>query len=538
MQKKWTIVLVLGVALAYRIILLAQDAIPLNADEAVVGLMARHIVQGRWPTFFYGQAYMGSLDATLVALGFALFRQGALIIRIVQTLLYLLTILTTIILGSRVFKSEVVGIVAGLLLAIPPMNVTLYTTVSLGGYGEAMLIGNLVLLLSLEIARSHQRRWLFLAWGFLSGLGVWAFGLSLIYSIPAGIFIVWELRRKQSWSTWKGDVLLILSGGILGTAPIFLWARENSVPLLLQELAGSAIGSPSLSTFLHEIGERVRNLILFGPSVTWGFRAPWDVEFLAKPLIPIVVVFWIFVLARIVHRLRHRDKNRSSYWLLTGVMLTLLIGFLLTPFGGDPSGRYFLPLYPILAIFAGDFIVSLSNTRLGPYPAFLLLLIVLVFHAWGTFEKTVNKPPGLTTQFDASTRIDHYFDDDLITFLTNQDELTGYSNYWVTYPIAFHSDEKIIYTPLLPYHLDLRYTSRDNRYDPYNDIVDSSETVAYITLTNQIALNKIMRETFLEKGMSWKEEIIGNYLVYYSLSYPLRPAEVGDIWPWQGYAFE
>ncbi len=527
------IVLVLGVALVYRIILLAQDAVPLNADEAVVGLMARHILQGRWPAFFYGQAYMGSLDATLVALGFAIFRQSTVVIRSVQTLLYLLTIFTTIILGNRVFKSEVVGFAAGILLAIPPVNVTLYTTVSLGGYGEAMLIGNLVLLLALAIARNHHRRWLFFAWGFLSGLGLWAFGLSLIYSIPAGIFLLWELRRQSSWFTWKWDVLLVLSGGILGMMPMILWASDNSVPLLLQELSGSAIGNPSLSTFLQEFGARVRNLILFGPSVTWGFRAPWDVELLAKPLIPIAAVFWIGVLARIMFRLRQDDQNRSAYGLLVGVMLTLLLGFLLTPFGSDPSGRYFIPLVPILAIFAGDFIVSLSKTRYGPYPAYLLLLVILIFHAWGTFEKATNYPPGLTTQFDASTRIDHKFDDDLIAFLTREDELTGYSNYWVSYPLAFHSKEKIIFTPLLPYHLDLRYTSRDNRYDPYNDIVERDESVAYITLTNQDALNKLMRETFLDKGVSWKEKVIGNYLVFYSLSYPLRPSDVGESWPWQ-----
>jgi hypothetical protein len=32
-----------------------------------------------------------------------------------------------------------------LLLAIPSVNVILYTTVSLGGYGEALLLGNLIL---------------------------------------------------------------------------------------------------------------------------------------------------------------------------------------------------------------------------------------------------------------------------------------------------------------------------------------------------------------------------------------------------------
>jgi hypothetical protein len=52
-----------------------MNAVPFNADEAIVALMARHILQGERPIFFYGQAYMGSLDAYLVALGFLLFGQ-------------------------------------------------------------------------------------------------------------------------------------------------------------------------------------------------------------------------------------------------------------------------------------------------------------------------------------------------------------------------------------------------------------------------------------------------------------------------------
>jgi hypothetical protein len=37
--------------------------LPFNSDEAIVGLMARHMLQGERPLFFYGQAYLGSLDA-------------------------------------------------------------------------------------------------------------------------------------------------------------------------------------------------------------------------------------------------------------------------------------------------------------------------------------------------------------------------------------------------------------------------------------------------------------------------------------------
>jgi len=63
------------VAGAIKILISPVDITPFNADEAIVALMARHINQGNIPVFFYGQAYMGSLDPMLVAIGlFALFK--------------------------------------------------------------------------------------------------------------------------------------------------------------------------------------------------------------------------------------------------------------------------------------------------------------------------------------------------------------------------------------------------------------------------------------------------------------------------------
>ena len=62
-------------------------------DPTVVALMARHLAALReFPIFFYGQAYMGSLDAWLIAAGFALFGDSVLTIRLVQSTLYLLAI--------------------------------------------------------------------------------------------------------------------------------------------------------------------------------------------------------------------------------------------------------------------------------------------------------------------------------------------------------------------------------------------------------------------------------------------------------------
>ena len=445
----------------------------------------------------------------------------------------MLIIITTILLARRIFHSDAVGIIAGLLLAIPPINVTLYTTVSLGGYGEALLLGNILLLLSLQLVQQPDRRILYLAWGFLAGLAFWTFGLTLIYTIPSALYILWSLsRQKNNLRRYASSLGLACIGGLVGLLPILVWATTNNPQLLFEELTGSAIGGVFEGEWVVGLLERIRNFLLFGPSAILGFRAPWEVQLLARPLFPLSFIFWTLVLARMVHLLRRKDESRPERMLLAGVMIILFLGFVLTPFGGDPSGRYFVPLYPFLVIFAAEFIQSLARGRFGPVVAYGLLGGILLFHAWGTLEKALRNPPGITTQFDVSTWIDHQYDADLISFLEEHDELTGYTNYWVTYPIAFQSNEELLFTPLLPYHLDLRYTSRDNRYEPYNNVVESANKVAYITLQNQSNLNTILRITFRDQGISWDETNIGDYVVFHNLSKTIRPSDMEEEWAW------
>jgi 4-amino-4-deoxy-L-arabinose transferase-like glycosyltransferase len=137
--------LILTLAIGFKAVLILQNRIDFNADEAIVALMGRHILQGERPIFFYGQAYMGSLDAYLVALAFRLFGETVLSIRIVQVLLYLLTVILSVRIAQLFFSSRRAGWLAGLLLAVPTVNFSLYTTASLGGYGEALLLGSLSL---------------------------------------------------------------------------------------------------------------------------------------------------------------------------------------------------------------------------------------------------------------------------------------------------------------------------------------------------------------------------------------------------------
>src|SRR5690606_6394978 len=110
---------ILVIAAVGRALLLASGAVSFHSDEAIVALMARHINQGARPVFFYGQAYMGSLDAWLIAIGFRLLGESVMSIRVVQSVLYLLVVATAYLAAWQLSGKRIVAAVAGLLLAVP-----------------------------------------------------------------------------------------------------------------------------------------------------------------------------------------------------------------------------------------------------------------------------------------------------------------------------------------------------------------------------------------------------------------------------------
>jgi hypothetical protein len=532
----------LSIAVIMKASLLLANVVSFNSDEAIVALMAKHILDGARPTFFYGQTYMGSLDAFLVAGGFLIFGEHIWVIRLIQGTLYLGTLLTTVWIGKKAFGSWKVGILAAWFLAIPPVNLTLYTTVSLGGYGEMLLLGNMILLVDLFIAdawnlsRWSRVIWLSMLFGFLTGLGIWAFGLALVYAVPVGLVLGLKLlgyvREKRAYATgrlasWKipaGVLGVILAGLLIGATPWWLYAVNHGFAQLLGELRGGAIAGVEGLIWAAQVPQHTFNLLLLGTTVIFGLRPPWEIRWLALPLIPLVLFFWIAVLVHLAKKIRPSEKPSISFLMLAGVIITLVLGFLLTPFGADPSGRYFLPLSVPLSLFAAEMVYCLrdrwGNRALG------LVGFILLFNLLGTFQTALRYPPGVSTQIDAVAQVDHRYDQALIDFLNQNGETRGYTNYWVSYPLAFLSNESLIFVPRLPYHQDFRYTERDDRYAPYDQLVAQADRVAYIT-TNHPGLDDYLRKSFKTLDVTWKEQRIGDYLVFFDLSKPVRPSSIG-----------
>jgi len=522
----------IAIAASLKLGLVLANRVPFNSDQAIVGLMARHILNGERPIFFYGQAYMGSLDAWLVAAGFRIFGEAAWVINLVQGLLYGGTIFTTAWIGWKIFEDARIGLVAAWLLAMPTVNVTLYTTIS--GYGEALLLGNLMLLTALKIGRQLRSfrlpaRYLWLLLGFIFGLGFWLLGLTIVYAVPVCIYLILTLYRyyrtgidhQHLWRKYAISLAAVFSGAIMGSFPWWVYAFEHGFGQLISELSGGASTGLPLPA---QIGQHLLNLVVLGSTVIFGFRPPWTLVWLGLPLAPFVIAFWVAVLVWTAKAFRLKDDRKPEKFILLGIMLTLAIAFVISPFGGDPSGRYFLPFAVPLALFAGDLIIGMKirygNLALG------LVALIVVHNLWGTVEGIQSFPKGITTRFDVVTQINQRTIHDLISFLEQQGEARGYTNYWVSYPLAFLSKEELIFIPRLPYHSDFSYTTRDDRYIPYDPLVASSPRVAYLT-TNFPDLDTYLRDRFMALDVHWEEAQIGDFHVFYNLSSRVEPGEIG-----------
>ncbi len=514
--------LALLLALAQRAVLLAAKAFPFNADEAVVALMARHMLHGEMPLLFYGQAYMGSLDAALAAAGFTLFGESATVLRLIQILLYLGTIGIWYGICLRIFGSPALARLTAFLLAFPPVLVTLYTTVTLGGYGEALFFGSLCIWLALGIVggNGHPARWVLL--GLSAGIGFWSFPLSLVFTGPAickvALFKQTKGNPPQVRRPYRG-ILLMTAAILLGASPWIAAAFQSGFSAL-QELGGSAIAGSIQGSLPEILAVRMLNLLLFGSTVLFGLRPPWTVEWLSPILLPVALLFSLAAVAYGLFSLRRKDGMQGIRPLLAASVLLFSIAYLLTPFGNDPSGRYFLPLYLVYAVCGAAMIVRLAE-RYGKL-AYGLVLIPIAYHVMGTVECVLRNPPGITTQFDAVAQVDMRSMQPVMVFLQEKGEERGYTNYWVSFPLAFLSQERLIFTARLPYHEDLRYTPRDDRYPPYDLVVAQSKRIAYITTRNP-ALDRLLEDQLAAHGVDYQLERIGDFRIYYNLSQVIRP---------------
>jgi hypothetical protein len=267
-------------------------------------------------------------------------------------------------------------------------------------------------------------------------------------------------------------------------------------------------------------------MLLLGLPVLLGMRFPWEPDLILIPLAPLALALYlaVFLYAARTRRIEHRSSGRALLLIQVGLYIFLFIG---SRFGIDATGRYLLPLVAPLAVFTAMLLDYVRREH--PLAAVVMLAFLVAFNLAGLGLAAWRNPPGITTQFGPITRFDNRHDSALISFLLDHGGARGYSDFWVTYRIAFESDERVILSARLPFKENLAYWPTDAGYAPYNLAADESPTAVYVT-SQHPRLEALLRERFAVLDVTFKEEQIGPYHIFYDLSRKVMPEELGK---WQ-----
>jgi hypothetical protein len=240
LSRMWLIVHTLGV---------------MAGDELMVGLQAEHILRGDHPLYYYGQPYMGSLEAYLAALIFLFTGPAVWAMRLetipMSLLLVYLTWRFAAVLAENAHLSARLKTtfmtIAALVAAFPPLYDMAEEMRVQGGYMGAFVIMLWLLFCAFRLTQrwGQQASWRELSsrWvgiGLLVGLGLWIDPL-IIYAcatiaIWIGGWVVLEFVKQRRQALERPRLALLKEGllslsaapaMLVGFLPGLIWGAQN-----------------------------------------------------------------------------------------------------------------------------------------------------------------------------------------------------------------------------------------------------------------------------------------------------------------------
>ncbi|MHB0869485.1 MAG: glycosyltransferase family 39 protein [Chloroflexota bacterium] len=498
---------VLVAAGALRLFLLAGPQTELEADEAIVGLMGRHILQGERPIFYYMQPYMGGLEAYLAAGFFALMGSSTFALKLVPLASALLFVGLVFATGYRL-GGLAAAIMSGLYVAVPPAFLALWSLKARGGYVEILVLGQLLILLAMGAGRRGSvRLWEGALLGFFAGLGVWTNPLIGVYLAPVGIYLLLTLRRRLI-----GRWLLPAALGVLaGAYPLIQYNLDNGFATA-EAMFGGSWSVAEIPAYLRQVG-RVSLPILAGlAQASSSERLFWG-AFQSGPAgrwEPAVAVSALFLLLaaygarRIPGLTLGRIRGVGGEALLALLLAIVPVLFAVSKFRElVTEPRYLLPLYSAAPLIA---LAILSARRLWWWSAPLLVGLALALNVYSltALNPTLNLPDTAVGSL-ASNRAE------LADFLLSRGLDRVYTDYWIGYPLAFESQERVMPSVI---------SGGFNRYIPYAHAVLLSPNPAFVFVEGSTEEEGYLAR-WKERGVEAKREKVSIYSVYWDA----RPLE-------------
>jgi len=414
----------------------------IESDEAVMGLIARHMIQGQFPIFFYGQHYMGTLEGLLLVPFFVLFGATPFILKLVPLFLFLGFLVAHYRLAMEVVSREK-AILATFLVGISS-NFLVIWSMKCRGSMVLLLLGTVALLMTARMLRNGYS-WSGFGWlGVVLGLAWWSHFLAAVYILPIGILL---LLRDESRCLRLAPLAVV--GFLIGSLPFWIYN-------LTHHGASLFIGGREQTNLVTDAW----NIFGVGFPVILGARPNWgEVSYFPGAALIVVGIF-LFTLVRLSARWFGSKGPREwapghllLIFALCDPVITAASGF--AWFMSEP--RYLIAVYSVVFILI---VAAIDSKRI----LIAVFSFFLALNLWGSLTTT-------HPEFTAYTNTESL--GPLIQYLDQHGLHAVYAPYWLAYRLDFESHETIIATPL---------EDDTMRYPPYLETVRKSPNPAYIQL--------------------------------------------------------
>jgi Dolichyl-phosphate-mannose-protein mannosyltransferase len=396
--------------LVLRIVVYRSSLGVLDGDEAVWGLMARHLLDGEFSVFFWGQGYGGTQEVIPTALLFALFGTSTVVMRVVPIVLTAVAALIVWRVGRRTVGEPAARVAAVLLWVWPPYLVWKSERAH-GFYGSGLVLVCLILLLVVRLAERRSRVDTAVL-GLVLGLGWWQTPQVVPIAVPALVWLVWRRPR------FLRDAWLAVPTAIVGALP---WLASN---------LANDWWSFDVASGQTPYPTRLRGFFSATFPMALGLRVPFTSDWLLGAALSGVVYVGLAGLFLIGWWRRRRSPATH---LLFGTVAAFPFLYALSPstwLVDEP--RYVVVLLPVLALLIAQACASVPRAA-AAIAASVVLSSVVLWHLTST-PAFLERADGLFVPRDFRP---------LIADLEAHGPRRLFAGYWIAYRTDFESRERI-----------------------------------------------------------------------------------------------
>ncbi len=311
-----------------------------GADECLDAMLSLRLLEGHWHTFFFGQEYMGTLDAVLATPLYALLGPAQLLPSALAVLYNFLILLVIWRCLAKFFPPLAQGV--GLFYyALPPAFFAFWAGEGMNHYHLGQLLCALILWLSLDMwQRGLLDAWRSLAWGFMAGLAAWTNFQTAVVILPCAVFLI-----LTCWRRLRSIPLgLAVIGGLTGASPLIYYNLTHAM-----HHAGQT-GIFRLERLVPQLDLLATNAL----PIILGFNTPIS----GGPTAPGHPLFWLYLMVASLAATgcmllfwQGLKPEKRGLWLPLLIGLTNMGVITSSTYGWELSNydqRYLMPLFLVL----------------------------------------------------------------------------------------------------------------------------------------------------------------------------------------------